>query len=632
MSYVTVNSIDIPVLIDQEVSEGIEPTEDHLYVALDDQDFIDSVNQQISRANEYWDKLRIRQRRETNYKYWFGDQVDTAALRDDLEKGVDNVIFRNLETLIPIVTARTPELIATAVYKNDETRAYAKEVERALPAEWEVVQHVQPLVGQGIRNHQLNFIACYQYGYDPDKDEFWTEEISATDLIISRYGDFIARVIKSDTVGDLIEKFPDKKKDIAEYYRFTSSELIPKKVLSSPAEYYEVWTDEMVGWKLGTIALGKMKNPHFDYDGREITMPSGKVATVKYNHFKNPKKPFLFITYFGRGLHIMDDTTLVEQGIGAQDWVNKRKRQIGANADSTNGHWVSSGDFISREEFDKITGGIDEKIWLENGMPSDGLSKITGQPLPDYIYNDLIDSRNVLDNLMGVHSTTRGEASGNSTATQDIVQKDQDYGRVDGYIRDGVEVFSREWFEAMYHMMLVYRTEDTAIATPEDDDFETDNLMFSRDRVPLIEKRNGDVIPVPLVFKVKQGSTLPDDEVANWMRAKEMKDILSPMDFFKMSGVHNPRELTRNLLIWQTDPYYFFKDDPEMQQILMAKQQQEMQAAQAQAMAEGKPAADTVPPVSAQSEMPIEEMQAGGDEATAEGTANALNALLSGQA
>ncbi len=625
MTLSTINTIDIPVDVNTQ-QEGIEQTQDYLYIQMSDSEFITSVNEKITNANVYWDKLQVKKRREVNFKYWIGQQVDAAALRDDLEKGSDNAIFRNLETLIPIVTARVPELTATAVYKNEETREYAKNVSRMLPSEWEVTQKIQPLIGRGVRNHQLNFIAVYQYGYDPDTDEFWTEEISATDLTISRYGDFIARTIKTDTVGDLIEKFPKKKNEIAQYFRYTSSEMIPKAVLDSPAEYIEVWTDEFCGWKLGEIALDKIKNPHFDYEGREIKMPdTDETVTVKYNHFKNPKKPFLFITYFNRGLHVMDDTSLIEQAIGPQDWINKRKRQIGANADSTNGHWVSSGDYISEEEFNKITGGIDEKIWLENGIPADGLMKITGQPLPDYIYNDLLDSRNVLDNLMGTHATTRGESAGNTTATQDIVQKDQDYGRVDGFIRDGVELFASNWFEAMYHMSLVYRTEDTAIAMPEDDDSETDNLLFSRDRVPLIRKNNGDVIPVPLVFRVKQGSTLPRDEVSEWMRAKEMKDVLSPMDFFKKTGESNPRELTRNLLIWQTDPFYLFKDDPEMQELLQMKQQREMQAAQAEAMAKAGPQ-DVVPTNGA----PPAEAQLD-DGSDPQGVANAMRAIIEQQ-
>lgn len=625
--YATINSIDVPTNIDEHKQEGVEVSYDALAVSLTDDQYVQSVNDRISRANAYWTKLRIPERRKQNYKYWVGDQVNAGELRDDLEKGADNAIFRNLETFIPIVSARTPELTVTPVFKNEQTRQYAQSVGKALPAEWELLQNMQPLVGRGVRNHQMNFIAVYQYGYDPDTDQFWTEEIDANGLTISRYGDFISREITDKTIGDLIEMFPNKKAEILQTQGLSPALSAPKEILDSPAVYLETWTDDMVGWKMGDVALDKMKNPHFDYDGEEVPMPDGTMAKVKYNHFKKPKAPFLFLVYFNRGIHLFDDTTLIEQAIGPQDWVNKRKRQIGANADSTNGHWVSSGDYISREEFDKITGGIDEKIWLENGMPSDGLIKITGAPLPDYIYEDLIDSRNVLDNLMGTHATTRGEGGQNKTATQDIMQKDQDYGRVDGYIRDGVEQFAKAWFEAMYHMYLVYRRDDTSIAIPEDDDLESDNIIFSRSRVPLVAKNDGTIVPVPLVFRVKQGSTLPDDPVSRYMQAKEMKDILRPRDFFKMAGLPNPRELEKNYLMWQNDPFADYQNDPDVQQMLMRKQQEAMAAA---AMAGGgaQPGAaqgtDVVPP--AGGEAPIEEA---GPES--QGVANAMRAIVEGQ-
>lgn len=624
MNTATVNSIDVSQHSIPN-NEEVNLTEDALYASIDENDFAKTVNDRISRANAYWDKLQLKSRRETNYKYWLGDQVDTAALRDDLEKGSDNAIFRNLETLIPIVSARTPELTSTPTFKNKETRQYAQDITRVLPTEWEIEQGMQPKVGRGVRNHQMQFIAVYQLGYDPDADEFWTEEIVASDLVIDKDGKFIAKYIKDQTIGDLIEKFPEKKADIARHFKLSPSLEIPKSMLDSPAEYLEVWTDETVGWKLGELVLGVIKNPHFDYEGQEVDMGNGQMVNVKYNHFKYPKMPFIFLTYFGRGVHIMDDTTLIEQAIGPQDWVNKRKRQIGANADSTNGHWVSSGDYISKEEFDKITGGVDEKIWLENGMPADGLMKITGQPLPDYIYNDLVDSRMVLDNLMGTHATTRGEPSGNNTATQDIMQKDQDYGRVNGYIRDGVERLAQEWYEYMYHLYLVYRTEETSIAIPEDDDFETDNVIFSRERVPLIQKNNGDVVPVPLLFRVKQGSTLPKDEVSEYMRAKEMKDILSPLDYFKKTGESNPRELAKNLLIWQNDPFSFFAEDEDIQALQMKMQQQAMAAAQAQGGGMQDP--NALPAEG----MPPEQMPAQNGEATPEGTANALRAIIEEQ-
>lgn len=657
MNELTINTIDIAHDLPPK-RESVEITLDAIEESMAEADLVAALDARIDRAEKYWKRLKLEEHQQENYKYWVGDQIDESKLREDLERGVDNAIFRNIETFLPIANSRTPELTATPGYKNQRTRSFAKDVQRALQTEWEVFQNMQPLLGRGIRNHQMMRLGVFMYGYDPDTESFWTEEIIASDVVVSQHGDFVARWIRNETLGDLIEKFPDKKKQILSAHGWSVNFEPSKKILASPVEYIEAWTETTVVWKLQNTILGKDKNPHFDYEGVEIEVPTGRMVpvqaeegvpvldpqtgqpmmkpevekkTIKYNHFASPKIPFLFLNYFNRGTQIYDDTTLIEQAIGPQDWINKRKRQIGMNADSTNGHWVSSGDYISKEEFMKIEGGIDEKIWLENGKPMDGIQKVMGNELPQYVYNDLLDSRGVIDNLMGTHSTTRGESSGNDTATQDIMQKDQDYGRIDGYVRDGVEKMAKEWYEAMYHMYLVYHTEDRTIPIPDDEDLETENVIFSRERVPLIQKKDGTMIAVPMVLKVKQGSTLPRDEVSAYQRARQMKEMLSRLDFFKLMGMPNPRELAKNKLIEETDPFYMFKDDEDVQAALnnlKQQQAQQMQAEQLAATTNGggaAPAPDTVP------------RPAGGaapalpQGSSPEGVANALRAIIEEQ-
>lgn len=554
------STIDLAYARENENNLQIEVTTDAISSPMDEDEFRVAVEDKIKRASEYWDSFKYKIRQQRNLKYYLGDQLNVDALRYDDEKSVENAIFRNLETFMPIATSRTPELSITPAFKNEMTRNFVSTTAKSLKTEWEVYQNMRSKLGRAIRNHQINMLAGFKLGYDEDTQEYWTEEVLVTDVVISKTGDFVAHYIKDKTLGDLLEMFPDKKEAILKSFGYSQSPT--KKLLDSPVEYIEAWTDEHVGWIVNHVGLGVEENPHFDYEGEDI---EGK--TVKFNFFKRPKMPYIWLSYFNLGRHIMDDTSLVEQGIGPQDQINKRKRQIGRNADSTNGHWVSSGEFISEEEFHKIQGGIDEKIWLESGLPKDGLVKITGQPLPDYIYNDLQDSRMSLDNLMGTHATTRGEKSTNDTLGQDIMQKDQDYGRIDGYVRDGIEVFAQKWYEYMYHMFLVYGTDERAIAVPEDDDFESDNILFSREMVPLVQRKNGDIIPVPVVLLVKQGSTLPRDEVADYQRAVQMKDILSPMDYFKMVGEPNPKKLTKNLLLWVNDPFSLFKDDPDIAEL-----------------------------------------------------------------
>lgn len=587
----TINTLDTTQFI-RPNDETATITEDALYEKMSEEDFLQAVNTQLSRARSYWGKLNIEKRQTINFKYWIGEQVKGDELRDDLEKWVENVIFRNVETMIPIVTARVPEPSVTPAFKNDRTRNYAQTVKRCLMVQWEVKQLMQAIVAQMVRNHQMDLLAAVHFGYDPDEKCSYVELVKVTDLVISQNGDFVARYIKDKTLGDLLDMFPEKKNEILQEWGLSSNVELTKKVRSSPVEYLQVERDDIVGWKLNNLVLGVEKNPHFDYEGQEYQVQTGtdpmtgqptiETKKVFFNYFKKPKMSYLFLHYYNRGVHIYDDTTLLEQGIGLQDWINKRKRQIGMNADSTNGHWVASGDFISEEEFMKVTGGIDEKIWLQNGKPIDGIMKVTGVALPDYIYNDLVDSRNSLNTLMGIEAATLGAQSDNKTLGQDVMQREQNFSRLGGYIRDGIEGLALHWYEYMYHMMLVYQKDEEAIAIPEDDDFETDNIIFSRESIPLIQLKNGDLVPCPLVFKVRAGSTLPQDEVAEYQKVGQMKGMLAPIDLFKKLGESNPRELAKNALIQQMDPTYFFKDDPDVKNIMIQKQQQAMQQAMIQ--------------------------------------------------
>lgn len=609
----TINRVDVPSELKPN-EENVEITLDALSPKMTPDEFRVAVESQMSRATTYAEGLKIKTRQALLYKYWKGDQVDKAALRDDLEKSVENVIFQNLETFIPIASGRVPELSVTPGFKNEQTRAYALDVKRVEQTEWEVYQKMQALVETGIRNHQMNLVAVYQLGYDPETKEFWTKEIPATQLVISKDKKFVARYIKDQTLGEVLDRFPDKQEEILKKLGYSS--VVTTELRASPAEYIEAWTNEVVGWKMQELVLGVENNPHFDYTGTKFVIGSKPVidqttgmpvlnpttgqpltepveAVVKFNHFKKPRMPFLFLNYWTRGIEVFDDTTLLEQAIGPQDWINKRKRQIGMNADSTNGHWVSSGDYISKEEFDKIEGNVDEKIWLESGKPMDGFHKATSEALPDYIYNDLLDSRGTVDRLMGIEQATRGESTNNKTLGQDVLARQQNYGRMDGYVR-AIERLAQDWYEYLYHMYLVYKNDESTIAIPEDDDFESDNVLFSRDSIPLIHLKNGDLIPVPLVLRVKQGSTLPQDDVFEYNKAQQNRDRYAPIDYFKKIGEPNPRELAKNALIQAMDPTFFFKDDPDVQ-MLMAKKAEEAQlAAQASAEAEARKTNTTI--------------------------------------
>lgn len=568
--------------------EGVEITDDHLSLKVDPAEFNRRAREQLSRANSLHDELRLTERRALNSRYWVGDQLNKADIPDDQEKNVENDLFRNLETWLSIVCAKRPEFNASAKLRNDITRSYADVVRTMVTSKW-IEQQMQKKLTAGVRNHQVNFGVCFKRGFNTQTGRTWTEEVDMNMLRVSKDGTFLAEYITDQTVGDVIARFPGKTQELLTALG-VRTRTVPEDLKSSPITYIEIWTDELVGWIYETVTLGMSKNPHFDRQGQDIPAPLDQeqmmalqqmgqqppTQQVFFNFFDNPRMPYQFITFFNRGKHKkIDDTTLLEQGIGLQDWINKRKRQIGMNADSTNGHWVGSADYLNEEQFNRLAGGINEKIFLAKGKPADGFAKIVGEPLPDYIFSDLQDSRAALDNLMGIHDITRGETSNNKTLGQDQLQAGQDFGRHMPYTRDGIEEFAREWAEWEYHLQLVYGDGPMAVAIPETDDTgEQDNLIFDKAQVPLVKMRDSKLIPVPMLFAVQEGSTLPTNEAFEYQKAHYMVDRLSPLDFFKKMGERNPKQLWKNQLMAATDPWSFFKDDPDVQAMLQAKAQQ----------------------------------------------------------
>src|SRR3990167_9530172 len=130
-----------------------------------------------------------------------------------------------------------------------------------------------------------------------------------------------------------------------------------------------MWTtDDYIFWTLEDQVLHKTKNPHWNdeteqplpadpYSGMppmdEQGMPLTQTVQGK-NHFKNKKKPYIFLSVFNLGKHPHDDTNLMQQNIPLQDLINKRLSQIDKNADNSNGGVAVSGDAFTEEQASKV--------------------------------------------------------------------------------------------------------------------------------------------------------------------------------------------------------------------------------------------------------------------------------------
>jgi hypothetical protein len=117
--------------------------------------------------------------------------------------------------------------------------------------------------------------------------------------------------------------------------------------------------------------MGKMKNPNFNYGGKNL--------------FDRPKKPYIPINYLTFGTHWVDNTSAIEQVWWLQAGVNRRGFQINQNADEANGHVVISKKAMEAGDAQNITGDPKERIMVDAEDVSKAFAVVGGQQLPNAI-------------------------------------------------------------------------------------------------------------------------------------------------------------------------------------------------------------------------------------------------------
>jgi hypothetical protein len=482
---------------------------------------------------------------------------------------VENVIFQSIETIIPIITSKPPEPVVQKAQETPESAALAKQNQKILLAMYEK-EKMKGKFQMIVRHLLLYRLGILKYRYDPEIDEIVTEYVRPQNVIIEKHGDFVAEFLE-ESISEIIAKFPEKTNEIIEMFALKAQKdkkgnydptTLDNKALATQIKYIEFWTDEYVCWKYKNLIFRKLKNPNFDYTGEERPVLNENGETINtqlyfYNIFDKPKKPYIFYTCFNLGKTIWDDTSLVEQGIPLQDGINKRQRQIDDNA-SDNGVIVGSGDYITKEELSKYTGDPTDKLWVEHGNPLEGIGRLPPKQMASYALDSLMGLRNSVDNVLGTHSTTRGERQGRETLGGRQILREADYGRIDLIVR-GLEEVAQELYQAWAHMMKVYYTQEH-YARILGKDGATQVITYSRDHI-----EDG------IEITVREGSTLPVDKIALRDEAIQLAQLnrIDPISMFERLEWPNPVEAAQRLFLWTTNPLKLF---PDLEKKIMEEQ------------------------------------------------------------
>lgn len=533
---------------DTAFKEGPQETKDYYTIADSDADLVKKVNKFLSSNKSEHDK-RVNEGKR-NERYWGDDQLKGISLRWHNSRIVQNRIYLGVETMVPIMTSRPAEPVVSAANDKKESKDSAQKLGKMLIYKYDTDN--QQLLFQTISRHLLlNKIGILKLIWDEDMDDFYVDFVHPNKVVLSSTGyrneDVEVAEYLEKPLYELIEMFPDKEQDLLA--NFAPGISPTEAVLGTPTGFWEYWcaSGEYLVWKMQDVIIQKKLNPYFKWKGNADDSKA-EPELASGNHFKHPRKPYMFFNSQNLGRHIWDDTTPVSQCIPIQDGINLLHRIITDTA-ADQGILVGAQDFIAMEELYKYTGGPAEKLSVKGPDASRALYRVPPKVLQADLITMLLHLETAADNVMGTHSTTRGEKSQQPTLGQDKLAKESDFGRIDGIVR-GLEKVADELYNWEAQVMKVKYTKEHYMS------------VLGGEDAAIMESFKGDNIEDNISITVKQGSTLPTDKVSQRNDAIELAKAgkIDNISFFEKMDFSNPREMAKRLYMQEKYPDLVFPE------------------------------------------------------------------------
>lgn len=429
-----------------------------------------------------------------------------------------------------------------------------------------------------------------------------------------------------DNLCALVERFPKKKTELMKKYGFADDENgINEMYIKNPdVKYKEAWVGEYVIFKLADIILDCIKNPYWDWDGILITeeeeqslgtlegdarreslqkikidqdsrkesyaqqqlaeqtsvgengeapevnveaqndpnMPAiAKYKPYYFNYFDNPRKPYIFATIFNNENSPIGRTDMITLSAELQKGIDKRKMDIDENCELVNGIIKVDASVMGKSDAQRIRWETKGIIWGK-GVAA-GVSRETGTGLPQMVFDDMLDSRQEIDNIMAASSAFRGERQGQETKAGRLALIQQSQLRLNEMVQLG-DFVAKEIFDWGMQLAKTRYTE-----------YHYAKWMGKEGAREVIELIQDDFEDGSEV-KIIAGKTLPVDNEFKFEQAQNdfEKGALGLKDYLEIENYDNASELAKNAVIWQMNkPVAVGLSDEEMAKV--APQQSE---------------------------------------------------------
>jgi hypothetical protein len=524
-----------------------------LDLSIPDQELIGNLSKSIKSAEDYWNDPKshnLRSVRENNDKMYLGKHYDPRKLYDHNIPYQENQLFVGTETIIATVTNRISKAEVYPGNDNTASRQFAIDLEKTLFAHSEK-HELNRLLDPTVRNLLLKRIGVVKLEFDKLTGDIVPRVIKPERLVVDKYAGmgknprFIAEQI-TETLQDLLAKFPSKKKAIMDDLGFTN---MSQQRLQSEVTYYEVWFtyyENDKPWEgkasyFNKVMLEKSKTPHWNYQ---------EEPEARSNFFDYPLKPYIPLNFINNGEHWIDYTTPFEQALESQIMLNRRGRQIMENADKANPTKVFASEAMTPEDAENLTGDPNQSIIVKGDSVANAYGVIPAQQLPSFVVQDKMDSRQLVHTILGTPPQLQGSSQNdNNTLGQDIMARDQAMGRQDAIVR-AIDSFMHKYYRYLVQMMKVYYTDAKQYtAVDEDGTF-------------MVVSMSADDIEDGIDVRVTAGSTLPMNKERMEAVALNLAKLglIDPISLYEALRLPNPRQMYERLVKYKVDPTLLAQD------------------------------------------------------------------------
>lgn len=533
---------------DLEGREGVAQTQETFALELKDDEITTVLDQRINDSRAFFNNsnsFNLKERRLRNNRFVMGDHWHDVGYLGQGIPYVQNEIFTAEQVISAYVTSRLPELEVYPAEDKPESRRLAQNVSSMIRY-WAEEHDLQGILGNVVLAMLNDYIGLIELEWDPNCGKYGDivpRFISSKNAIVdkrARQGSnpgFFSSTLQN-TAEELAAKFPKAKDKI--------KDKVQGK-MQSPITWRKVWVTTYVEGKpqealvcyFEDIVLAKNKTPHWIYD-EELEGVS--------NYLTEQKKPIIPFNYINDGQHWIDRYGPIDQVIPLQLMIDRIGRQIQKGVAHSSPVLVFNKKALPKPAADQVRGEPWEKILVDSQDVRTAYGVIQADQIPAFVVNEIQRLAGSLHEIFGTPPQLRGE-SGDQTATQDLMARNEAQGRQDLLVRAmdrGLDYL----FGYVLQMMKVYYTENH-FASVLGEDGRYDYVVLNREKI-----EDG------VKIRVKAGSTLPMNKQRMEKVALELANMgkISLLSLYEFLDVPNPGKHVERVLKEQIDPVATVED------------------------------------------------------------------------